>query len=64
VVTVIYIILAVFPIIDVKSWGSFAAKIITVVVGANLIGVAIYRAEKRRRAERESAEANPGAGTA
>jgi len=60
VVTVIYIILAVFPIIDVKSWGSFAAKIITVVVGANLIGVAIYRAEKRRRAQRESAESSPG----
>lgn len=52
IVTVIYIILAVFPIIDVKSWGSFAAKIITVVVAANLIGVAIYQAEKRRRVER------------
>jgi amino acid transporter len=54
-VTVVYIILAVFPIIDVTSWGSFAAKIITVVVGANLIGAAIYRAEKRRRGERASA---------
>lgn len=51
-VTVLYTILSVFPIIDVKSWGAFAIKIITVVVGANLIGLGIYRAEKRRRAAR------------
>ncbi len=55
VVTLLYIVLAVFPIISVTSWVSFAAKIIVVVVGANLIGVAIYRAEKRRQAQREAA---------
>ncbi|MGH7669560.1 MAG: APC family permease [Gemmatimonadaceae bacterium] len=49
VVTLLYIVMSVFPIIDVKSGWSFAAKIIIVVVTANLIGVAIYRAEKRRR---------------
>jgi amino acid transporter len=49
-VTVLYIVLSVFPIIDVPSWGTFAAKIITVVVGANLIGVAIFAGSKRKRA--------------
>ncbi len=63
-VTVIYIILAVFPIIDVPSWAGFAAKIGSVVVGANLIGVAMYRAEKRRRARRGAAEADPGTAAA
>jgi glutamate:GABA antiporter len=63
-VTLLYIVLSVFPIIDVKSWASFAAKIIVVVVGANLIGVAIYRAEKRRQAAREVAMAGVGAGGA
>ncbi|HEX8724435.1 MAG TPA: APC family permease [Gemmatimonadaceae bacterium] len=51
-VTVLYIVFAVFPIIAVTSSASFAAKIIVVVLGANLIGVAIYRAGKRRRAGR------------
>ncbi len=49
-VTVVYIVFAVFPIIDVTSSGSFALKIIVVVVGANALGWAIYRAGKRRRA--------------
>ncbi|MGH7583453.1 MAG: APC family permease [Gemmatimonadales bacterium] len=53
-VTVLYIVLSVFPIIDVTSWASFAAKIITVVVGANLLGWAIYRAGTRRRARNEA----------
>ena len=51
-VTLLYIVFSLFPIIDVASRGSFAGKIIAVVVGANLLGAAIYRAEKRRRAAR------------
>ncbi len=57
-VTLLFIVLSVFPIIDVKSWGSFAAKIIVVVVGANLVGAGLYRAEKRRQAEREAGMAS------
>jgi len=63
-VTLLYIVLSVFPIIDVKSWASFAAKIIVVVVSANLIGAALYRAEKRRQAEREAGTAGAAAGGA
>lgn len=51
-VTLLYIVMSVFPIIDVKSGWSFAAKIIVVVLGANMIGVAIYRGARRRRALR------------
>jgi len=39
----------VFPIIDVSSRLLFAAKIIAVVLGANLIGITIYVLDKRRR---------------
>jgi amino acid transporter len=51
-VTLLYSTLSVFPIIDVASWQIFAAKIIAVIVGANLLGVAIYAANrvKARRA--------------
>jgi amino acid transporter len=55
-VTLLYIVMSVFPIIDVKSGWSFALKIIVVVVAANVIGAAIYRAGKRRRAQRQAAE--------
>lgn len=41
-------ILSVFPIIEVESWTVFAAKIIGVLVVANLIGVAIYLTAQRR----------------
>jgi amino acid transporter len=42
IVTLLYSVLSVFPIIDVASWQIFAAKIIVVIVGANLLGAAIY----------------------
>jgi amino acid transporter len=48
-VTVLYIVLAIFPIIDVPSWLSFAGKISGVVVGLNAVGVALFLAERRRR---------------
>ena len=47
-VTLLYSTLSVFPIIDVASWQIFAAKIIVVIVGANLLGIAIYSAGRRR----------------
>ena len=40
--SVIYAFFTAFPIIDVKSRGLFAAKIIAVVVVANAIGAALY----------------------
>jgi amino acid transporter len=48
-VTALYVVLSVFPIIDVPSWQSFATKISTVVVGLNLAGMALYAAAKRRQ---------------
>ena len=47
-VSLLYSTLSVFPIIDVPSWRTFAAKIITVILVANLVGVAIYAGGKRR----------------
>ena len=49
-VSLLYSVLSVFPIIDVASWQIFAVKIISVLVIANVIGVAIYRAGLRRAA--------------
>jgi hypothetical protein len=47
-VSLLYSTLSVFPIIDVASWQIFAAKIIVVIVGANLLGVGIYTARQRK----------------
>jgi len=47
-VSLLYSALSVFPIIDVASWQIFAAKIIVVIVGANLLGVGIYTARQRK----------------
>ncbi len=41
-VTLLYIALTIFPIIEVESWFLFAAKIISAVVIANALGVVIY----------------------
>ena len=46
----LYSILSVFPIIEVASWRMFALKIITVILGANLIGVGIYFGGRRANA--------------
>jgi amino acid transporter len=40
--TVLYVVLSIFPIIDVPSWLSFAAKISGVVIALNLLGVLVY----------------------
>ncbi|MEJ7809524.1 MAG: APC family permease [Gemmatimonadaceae bacterium] len=48
VVTLLYTVLSVFPIIDVASWQLFAAKIIAALVATNMLGVAIYALGRRR----------------
>jgi hypothetical protein len=49
-VTLLYMVLSIFPIIDVASWLSFALKISAVVIGLNVVGAALFFAERRRRA--------------
>ena len=49
-VTLLFIVLSVFPIIDVKSWLSFTVKISSVVIGLNLVGVALFFTARRGRA--------------
>lgn len=44
----LYSILSVFPIIDVPSWRTFALKIISVILVANVVGVGIYFGGARR----------------
>lgn len=41
--TTLYVMLSVFPIIDVPSWRTFAVKISGVVIGLNLLGLLVYR---------------------
>jgi amino acid transporter len=48
-VTLLYVVLSIFPIIDVASWLSFALKISAVVIGLNVVGAALFFAERRRR---------------
>jgi amino acid transporter len=46
--SLVSLVIAVYPIIDVTSRGAYAAKICAVVVLSNLVGVMIYRAGRRR----------------
>jgi amino acid transporter len=46
--SVISLLIAVYPIVDVTSHWEYAAKISAVVLVSNLVGVAIYRAGRRR----------------
>jgi amino acid transporter len=47
-VSVLYAVLSIFPIVDVASWLAFGLKIGGVLVGANLLGLALYAASRRR----------------
>jgi len=47
--TVLYVVLSVFPIIDVPSWRSFAMKISAVVIALNVLWIIVYRGGDRRR---------------
>jgi hypothetical protein len=50
--TLLYVLLSVFPIIPVGSRLAFTAKIIGMVVLANLIGASIFLVELRRRVKK------------
>ncbi len=47
IVTALYCVLSIFPIVEVASWFSFSAKISGVILGANGVGVALYLAANR-----------------
>jgi len=49
VVTLLFVVLSVFPIIDVGSSWRYSLKIAGVVLGANVLGYIIYRASPRER---------------
>ncbi len=49
-VTLLYVVLSIFPIIDVTSWLSFAVKISGVVIVLNVIGTGLFVAARRGRA--------------
>jgi len=46
--TVLYVALSIFPIIQVASVATFALKISLVIVAANAIGLALYASASRR----------------
>ena len=48
-VTLLYVVLSIFPIVDVASWLSFAVKISGVVILLNLVGAGLFFAARRRR---------------
>jgi len=49
--TLLYVMLSIFPIIEVGSWWSFTAKISGVVILGNVVGIFIFEiAERRKRA--------------
>ena len=47
--TLLYVVLSIFPIIQVTSWLTFSLKVSGVIIGANAIGISIFLAAKRRR---------------
>jgi amino acid transporter len=59
--TLLFVILSVFPIIDVPSWRIFATKISIVVIGLNVLGFLVYAAggRRRNRSWRSAAELAP-----
>jgi len=56
--SVLYSVLSIFPIIEVSNTRVFTAKIVTVLVGTNALGVAIYIAGMRWTHRRLSAAAS------
>jgi hypothetical protein len=47
-VTLLFVVLSIFPVIRVESQSRYSLKIAGVVLGANLLGWMIYRAGQRR----------------
>jgi amino acid transporter len=48
-VTLLFVVLSIFPIIDVGSSARYSVKIAGVVIGANLLGWIVYRAGQRKK---------------
>ena len=48
--TLLYIVLSIFPIVDVQSSWEYSAKTAGGIIGANLLGIAIYRWGRRTKA--------------
>ncbi|MDP8982910.1 MAG: APC family permease [Acidobacteriota bacterium] len=46
-VTLLYCVLSIFPIVQVESWFVFSAKIAGVVVGANLLGAMLFLSRRK-----------------
>jgi amino acid transporter len=46
--SILYSVLSIFPIIDVPDWRVFTAKVVTVLVVANLLGLVIFVMGRRR----------------
>ena len=51
-VTLIFLLLSVFPIVSLESNWRYTAKTVAVIVGANLIGVMLYALGRRKQAVR------------
>jgi amino acid transporter len=47
--TLLYVVLSVFPIIQVESQLAFTLKITAVIIAANILGVSIFVLAKKRR---------------
>jgi hypothetical protein len=47
-VTLLFVVLSVFPIIDVGSSWHYSLKIAGVVIGANTVGWVIFRTRSKR----------------
>ena len=48
-VTLLFLALSAFPIVDVRNHGWYELKTVVVVVGANLLGLATYKIRKRSK---------------
>jgi amino acid transporter len=48
-VTLLFVVLSIFPVIDVDSSWRYSLKIAGIVLGANLLGWMVYRAGQRKR---------------
>jgi amino acid transporter len=53
--SLLYCVLSIFPIIDVKNWHSFTLKIVVVLALVQLIGIGIYLLEKKNRQDAKAA---------
>ncbi len=56
--TLLYLLLSVFPIIDVQSQWEYSAKTVTVILGANALGLLFYRLGRTKAASIPDSSAN------